>query len=572
VNYFFLFFLLLTACSTPSKKICVDRVEFINSESIELNNNEKLFACGDPSQESWKEIPFSQSEFHLKRFLETRAYYHPTFQFKENKLLVDPGPILLANTIDFNGDPEYFQNVRIRKIINQPLNPELLNYIEASVIQRLKDMGYACPTVKLEAIKETGAIHVSVSAGPLYRFGQIDMDPIGLYPQAIRRFDAFSSSDQFRYEWMKLTQDRAENDGVVISSQLLYSCPQMNPDLAIQQILIGGDKRLVTIGVGASTEEIPIFQLSWKHVRTDQNGSSALITLYASQRDQQIKSTYFYYPFINTPRLHWDPALKLDRRNETTYRSTEIETAAPFSYQWDYSDDALKISSGPSLKRNFSDDSGLTKALTLLSYFTEINWFTHHYELYLADPQIGSSLDLTIEFLKKANFDMLGTVMKLNGIHLLKLNSVIPSQWILGFRYGANTTFVNERVTGTNVIPAQYLHTLGGDQNVRGFGRNELNINGIGAHTSAFGSLELRFAKTINFGIEPFTFFDFGALGEAPTKLDSSLYYSPGLGVRWQTPFGVIRSTLAHGYVAPAPDPELQLTHYQFFISFGREF
>jgi len=560
------------ACSSTSKYICGDRIQFSDSRILELNSNELLLVCGDPSKQSWQDIPFSQSEYHLKTFIEARGYYQPKFQFKDNQLHVDPGPRLLVTSVDYFGAPEHFRDVRIRKILGQPLDTELLNYVDSSTVQRLKSMGYACPTLRVSAIKETGAVHVKIVPGPLYQFGKARGQAPGLHPDTLRRFDAFAPGDPFRYEWMKLTEERAENDGIVMNSQLTYKCPQEAANLELRHILIGGDKHLVAVGAGASSEEFPIAQISWKIVRMDENGSNGLITLYGSNRSQRLKATYFYFPSSLVPRLHLDPNVSLERRTEANFVSSELGLTTPISYQWDFSDSALRVSSGPSLRRSLFEKGTDTLSVTFISFVAHIGWFNHSYELYRNDPQAGSSVEFNIEFLRDTEFAMLGTLLGVTGVHLLKINSVFPAQWILGFRYGANTTFVPNAPSASERLPAQYLHALGGDQNIRGFGRNELYSTGTGVHTAAFGSVEVRYAKTLTFGIEPFAFFDFGALGEAPVSIDPRLYYSPGFGVRWQFPIGVVRATMAHGFLLPKTEDLINQEHFQLFLGFGQEF
>lgn len=566
--------LCLTAgCASSHTTICEDKVEFSSPQKIKFNGNEELLMCGDPTRESWKEIPPSQSEFHVRTFLSQRAYYEPRFEFKKGKLYVDPGPRQNSHRIIYEGSPENFLDITLRNVVEEPLNSDVLNTIEGWTLARLKNMGYACPDVKIQAVKETGIIYVRMKPGPLYTFTEPHLeDPIGLYPKTMRRFDAFALGSPYRYEWIKLTGNRAENDGIVVSSQLLHQCPQpalgeLN-GLRINQEIIGGEKRLLTIGAGASTEEIPIAQLSWKSVRMDDNGSSLLFTLYGSQRQQKFKSTYAYYLFKNAPRFDISPTLTIERANERTYQSTEIEASLPMSYKGDAEDFAWVVSTGPAASRVYSD-----KNVTFASWITHLSYMTHDYELYQADPRSGHWLDFNAQVLSpEIQIQPLATLLSMTGVHLFQLNWVEPPQWILGFRYALSTTVTDEIPGNTSQLPAQYFLTLGGDQNLRGFGRNEITNGTVGGLTSASLGTELRYAKTWVAGLEPFLFFDFGSLGRKQMDLDSTIYYSPGLGIRWSTPFGAIRSTFAHGYLSKNSELNPELEHIQFFISFGKEF
>jgi len=562
------------ACSTPSTEICPGHVEFSSPQAIGFNHNEKLLVCGDDSRESWKNIPPAQSEFHLRTFLNQRAYFRPKFEYRDSELFVDPGALQRTREIIYQGAPEHFDDYRLRDVVGVPLTSDILNTIEGWTLARLKNMGFACPDVKIRAVKETGIVTVNITPGPRYSITEPTMkDTLGLYDKTMRRFDAFALGAPYRAEWMKLSSIRAENDGIVVSSQLLHTCPQVGPEsniqpLNIQQQIIGGEKRLVTVGLGASTEEIPISQLSWKSVRMDQNGSNLLVSLYASQREQKLKTTYAYYLFKNAPRFDLSPSIELDRSNERTYHSSEIQASLPFSYHGDTEDHSWLASFGPAASRVYSD-----KDVTFFSLIGRLNLTSHDYELYQADPRSGYSLDLNAEVLSPGlQIAPIATLLGFTGSHLFQVNWVDPPQWILGFRYALATTVTDQIPGSATILPAQYFLTLGGDQNLRGFGRNEITNRSVGGLTSAALGTELRFAKTLPVGIEPFIFFDLGSLGEKSFDLESTIYYSPGFGIRWSTPFGAIRSTLAHGYLSKNREQNEDLEHLQFFVSFGKEF
>jgi translocation and assembly module TamA len=565
--------LTIVGCSSSHTVICRDKVEFMAPQKIGLNHNEDLLVCGDETRESWKDIPPAQSEFHLRTFLSQRAYFEPKFEYKDGKLLVDPGVMQKSHQVVYVGAPEGFDEIKLRDVLEVPLTSEVLDTIEGFTLARLKNMGYACPDVKVQAVKETGIITVTMKPGPQYTITEpTQKDTIGLYEKTLRRFDAFALGAPYRYEWMRLSAIRAETDGIVVSSQLLHSCPQPltmgETGLKIHQDVIGGEKRLVTVGVGASTEEIPIAQLSWKSVRMDPNGSNLNFTAYGSQRQQKFKAMYAYFLFKNAPRFDLSPTVNVTRANERTYQSTEVEATVPLEYKGDAESFAWLASIGPGVSRVYSD-----KVVTFATLLTHLSLTTHDYELYLSDPRSGHALDFSAQILTpEVKLQPLATLLTLTGSHLFQINPVDPPQWILGFRYMLSTTVTDEKPGDTSILPAQYFLTLGGDQDLRGFGRDEITNRTVGGLTAVSLGTEIRYAKTWVAGIEPFLFFDIGALGSKSMQLDSTFYYSPGLGIRWATPFGAIRSTIAHGYLSQNREANGDLEHIQFFISFGKEF
>lgn len=572
--------LVLTGCASPQKDICESRVIFKSPQKIQFNKNEKLLLCGDPTKESWKDIPPAQAEFTVRSFLKQRAYYSPKFEYKDDLLWVDPGPLKTATQLGYDGLPEHFNDIQIRDVIGKPLTSELLDRIEGQASARLKNLGYACPSVKLQASIETGEIHVFVTPGPKYIFQEpILKDDLGLYPKTMRRFDAFQLNAPYRYEWVKLSSNRGENDGIVISSQYNYTCPAKPlqtlqiEDLALIQQIMTGDHHLLTLGVGASTEEFPIGQMSLKSVRLNDRGASLNTTLYGSQRIQKLSATYTDYLFKNAPRFDLAPNATILHDVEQTYNISKIQISSPLEYRGDLENHSWLSSFGPSLSRQYADSH--SKAFTYFSLLGRLMMTSHDYELYASDPRSGWSSEFNLEFLSEGfSAHPLAAVYRLSGSKLLQLNPVDPPQWIMGFRYALSSTLSQERPLTSTLLPPQYFNTLGGDQSLRGFGRNEVTGGPgyVGQMTSAYFGAEIRYAKTLLAGIEPFLFFDVGALGQSPFDLESIIYYSPGTGIRWSTPFGAIRFTIAHGYLSKETIERKDREHLQIFVSFGREF
>jgi outer membrane translocation and assembly module TamA len=66
--------------------------------------------------------------------------------------------------------------------------------------------------------------------------------------------------------------------------------------------------------------------------------------------------------------------------------------------------------------------------------------------------------------------------------------------------------------------------------------------------------------------MDPFVFTDFGVTGNGPASFDLPVYWSPGVGIRWASPVGPIRTTFAQGFTDTSP------SHFQFYFNFGEEF
>lgn len=106
---------------------------------------------------------------------------------------------------------------------------------------------------------------------------------------------------------------------------------------------------------------------------------------------------------------------------------------------------------------------------------------------------------------------------------------------------------------------------------MRGFARKQLPSSGDGYLTVLYEGLELRIVEVLPWGLQPLVFLDGAMAGARAGTLDPAVFYSPGVGIRWASPFGAVRGTLGRGFVLQA-DSGSVAPGYQFFFSFGREF
>jgi translocation and assembly module TamA len=195
-----------------------------------------------------------------------------------------------------------------------------------------------------------------------------------------------------------------------------------------------------------------------------------------------------------------------------------------------------------------------------------IRSYTYERFLVTTGPQAGFQFGLTADFNARSAFSDV-TAQRLNGTgeYLYNLNNYDPPLWIFGLRYGFGLVFTGE--DSRAALPANFFQYLGGSQNLRGFGRLELPNDGQGGGlTSAFLGAEVRLSQTLPFNVDPFLFVDLGGIGRTSFSFDLPLFWSPGVGLRWASPIGPVRTTLAQGFIGNTSD------HLQLYISLGEEF
>jgi translocation and assembly module TamA len=112
------------------------------------------------------------------------------------------------------------------------------------------------------------------------------------------------------------------------------------------------------------------------------------------------------------------------------------------------------------------------------------------------------------------------------------------------------------------------------DSDLRGARRLGVPGDPVGLLTTLYDGVELRLGDVLPYRLQPLVFVDAAMGGRSSLKLDPNVYWSPGFGVRWGSPVGSVRATLARGLVwRRDPAAEVLLTpQWRFFLSLGREF
>jgi outer membrane translocation and assembly module TamA len=549
--------------------------------SSDFNSNEKRLACGKyPGDDSnlvaaWEVIPENQRRFNITNFLQARGYHHPVFTIHDDGVLwVDPGPISKVTSLEAiseKGVPSDFDYRRKRKVVGEALTPALLDDIKSWTETRLEGLGYACLKVQPWGNPDTGEVKVDISAYEKVVLKNINEDPIPhLLPGLLRRYDAFKIGDTYNGDLMTLSERRATTDGQVEGLHYrVNSCT--NGELTVDQETTIGKPRLLTFGVGVSTEGVILGRASWSSTRLGNTASKINVSLTASTI-HQLFNTYAEYYFLNEPsRLYLRPSVTFEHINWDPYETATASLDVSPVRTWDSDTMGFSSKLGPVYDyiRTFRTSGLDTTPPTGRYLFLEeaLLASTHYYDFYQSSPRTGFKGSLTIDLNSPSFFsDYEAQRFKIGLEGLVNLNQYDPPLWVFGVRGWAASTFT-ENSMGSN-LPPVFLQYLGGSTDMRGFGLQELTLqNGMGALSAAYLGTEVRYAGGFWFGIQPFVFMDAGALGSSSTELDSPVYLSPGIGLRVETPIGSVRTTLAHGYETGDAD-----SHFQFFFSFGEEF
>ncbi|OFZ20816.1 MAG: hypothetical protein A2X94_04670 [Bdellovibrionales bacterium GWB1_55_8] len=567
-----------------SRQVICPELMIQGAKSISLSETERYLLCGDPGTEepfqtAWKVVPRAQAEFFLRRFLENRGFYYPRFEVSASGgLLADPGPLTRLREIAISGAPEDLEFERRREVIGRPLTPELLDEIEQWITQRLQGIGYPCPQLETAADVESGRLSVSVQPGDFRTFGGILEESVpGIRDNTLRRFDAFRFSDPFNADYLRLTAERTMSEGTLLSTHFETICRPPDTHHSARQSTVPGLPHVLRFGFGANTEGLVLARASWQNTRLGQGASIFDVAAFASTKEQSINTSFSWFFNPRSPRYYLKPYFELRHRNEEPFETVSVRYQLAPGTTWDGRKQGLRIEAGPAWDLIKTLRGIGPQTSRFLSLETRTIFQSHYFEFHRASPRSGFYSEATLS-LNDQNFLSDVTAQRLNweGELLWNWRNYYPPLLIGGVRWDFRTTITQERLSGTSLLPSSFRHFLGGLADHRGFGRNELPDSDQGALSLAYLGFEVRLANQFPIALEPLFLLDVGMLGRSPVSLRPPLYWSPGAGVRWETPFGALRATLAHGYLTSdetiSQRTRDRLSHWQFYFSFGEEF
>lgn len=584
--------LLVTTCiflhACADKVICDGRVVIHSKNKIKFSKNEKPLLCGDENIKAWKDVPMAQTELTMKEFLKGRGYYDPQFKLIEKddpkfikddstdsnkveaQLHIYSGPEYKVSNVVFIDAPIDFYKVKFVGWINKDFVSGTLDEIEAWSLRRLKSIGYACAQVTIKAITDTKVVEVYIKSGEKYLFPEITQDEDNhIKEQVLERFYAFHPGEPFNEDLLTLSSRRSEASSVISHSNFLTSCE--DGKLTVTQRVGLGTSRLLEVGAGASTEEYPIVKINWKDSRRDSNASIMTASLYASQLRQSALIGYEWHAFDNNNRWYYEPSLegnRLDQDNQEFYQFIQWQS---FGARRDFKDVHLEFQTGPAGDFEDAQVGPTTGKKAFVLWKSSLSVQSNDYEVFFNEPRKGYRLSIDASSVLYSSVNQLGAHwVSLAGARLWNLRNYNPPKYILGVRGGIKSVFAykNDDVRGN--VPQDYFSWLGGDATVRGFSLFELPKIQIGSLASAFGGVEFRLASAFIEHLDPFAFVDAGFLGNANLQFGGPLYWSPGAGMRYQSFIGVLRATVAHGFVTGTQIEDTE--HWQYFVSLGQEF
>lgn len=544
-------------------------------QEFSLSMTERVLVCGDADLPAWKKVPRSQAVFHLKNFLQDRGYYHTIVDESPKHVLVDVGDRTTVDSIEMTGSAADIDLSRFRGIQGQTMTPALLQETEKRIFKELRSIGHACPKVDVQGFPDSGHMTIHIEAGPVGTISDVIIEPVeGMNAAVLNRYHAFYPGAVFNEKWLDLTVQRVHSLGVLQNTLFTSSCDSTN--VGIVEKNVAGAPRLVTIGFGLNTEKGLAARASWKHVRVGSTASQAGVSLtgyYGGWRrnEQELAFTGLYYYQNRPSRFHVKPVISIRHESQEKYELVAARIQLTPGTTWDGQDAGGSFYAGPALVGERTIRGAAKPQFAYLTLGADLTVTSHDFELYRTSPRTGYELTLGGNFSRKGWLGEVTAQTMRAGFHRLwNLGSYDPPLMVFGLRGSIATTIspVSEQAT----LSPSLRYLLGGSQDLRGFGLQEIPST-IGALSAFYLSAELRLGYLLPWRLQPLVFLDIGKTGSAPMKFDQPWLYSPGAGMRWESPIGSFRFSAAHGFLGSTPPAGYTArSHFQLFVSYGEEF
>lgn len=525
----------------------------LHGDEIKLDETERRLVCGDKELAAYKNIPAYESSFIMTAFLQSRGYLSPKYRFENDVLHVDVGEKSTVRQIEVISDNEKMRRLVKHELIRlykrKTLTTSVLNSIEAEALSLLRQNGYPCSKIKAQVDISKNTVVIDLGNLYYFEFGEIKKEPIeNLRENALARFYPFKSNDPFNEDLLKLTEKRITRSEVLQGTYFLESCSEDHKSFGLAQNFLTGPPRTIRFGAGASTEVGPMARIKWSNNRYKSMASLLSANLQASLRSQSLTLTADSFFWHAEPRRSLFSEAQIIRDSQIDYEQLVYRVKPHMKWTRDSEGHFKSYTFGPSYEGGtfHSQDDSNTKSFSSGIIEGSLMWMSHDYELFDVHPEEGDSFNFNFDF-RHPSIGFSDPLIKFDSsiVKLERIGNWGRGALIGGARLNAGTTWISNDVSGTSLPPTVKFYG-GGSDDLRGFQLKTLPHNGgLGALTKLTLKLEARRTYVYREDLEAFAFVDSGYFGERSWTMDPTLYYSPGFGIRWLSPIGLVQTFIA---------------------------
>ncbi|MDD4975103.1 MAG: BamA/TamA family outer membrane protein [Bacteriovorax sp.] len=571
----------LSSCgTTPTDVRLCEKITLHSPEKIEFTDTEKQLVCGDPEVEAYKVIPAYQAKYLFDGFLQSRGFSHPKYVFEKDLMHVYTEDKSYLTTVVANSAEDEISKLIEKEIIRyfkkEVITPKLLDAIEARAKTILRNHSYPCAKVASTTEPLLGKVILNLTGLKTFKFGPVILESIeGVADRALARFFSFKPEYLFGELELNLTEKRYLRQGIVQATFFQESCDLQSEQFSLTQKFIIGPPRTIRFGVGASTELGPMARAKWTNQRYGAMASILEASAQASFKNQSLKFRADNYIWATHPRQSLVSELILERNNQSTFTETSAQLRPHLQWTDDTPSRFWLWSLGPALlagsyKTEIKSENRNFKTGAIEGF---VQTKTHTFEFFDIHPEEGDFSQINFDYRHPSfGFDNPLLKLDLSFLKLFWLANLGKGSVIAGLRLNPSTTWVPNNISKIN-LPPSVKYYGGGSDDLRGFKLSTLPDNtGLGALTKLGAKLEFR--KTYFFvpSLESVAFVDTALFGERPWSVESRLWYSPGVGLRWLSPIGLVQTYLARSLSTQSSTTFARDNGFLLFLGLGGVF
>lgn len=551
-----LFIIFISFQTMAAEKLCSTVI--VHGEDLDFSDTEKQLVCGDKKSEAWKNIPDYEASFIMTGFLQSRGYLEPKYETIDNVLHVRPGKISKVKRFDV-----ITLNQKLKTEVKRELNrlykkkvlsTSILNSIEAEALALVRQRGYPCAKVKSQVDISRQEVRVELNEANYFEFGPLEKEEVpGLRDNALDRFYPFKSNQMFNADLLTLTEKRMTRQEVVPGTYFVESCQDDNTKFNLSQNFINGPARTIRFGAGVSTEQGPMARIRWQNNRYKSMASQLSANLQASLRVQSLTLTADSFLWHHEPRRSLYTKAEIMRESQVDFEQVIYRLEPLVKWSRDSENYSKIYTLGPSYEGGTfrAEKTNTTKSFSTGILKGSAVWMAHKYELFDFHPQEGDLIGMNFD-LRHPSFGFSDPLLKLEStyVKLDRLGNWGRGTIIGALRLNAGTTWVDDKVSLSSLPPTVKFYG-GGSDDIRGFTLKTLpGSDGLGALTKLGAKFELRRTYLVKESIEGFTFLDVAKFGDQSWNVDRAFFYSPGIGLRWLSPIGMVQGFFARAFQA----------------------
>ncbi len=517
------------------------------------------------------------AEANARELLGTLGYFTPTLTLemkpspvavqtgREIVITVEPGPISQVSDVDVGfggaiaGDPAAAaQRAAIAAQwplrAGQPFTQAAWDAAKTQGLRLLVARRYPTGRIgasraEIDADRQRARLSVTYESGPLYRFGPLQVRGSQRYdPDGARRLARLPTGEAYDQDKLLAAQQRLASSGYFDSVFLTLDTSGADPLAApvIAQVREAPLQK-VTLGVGFSTDSGARVSVDHSHNRLPVIGWRAVTRLSLDRKLQSLGSEWTALP--DDDEWRWYGSGLLQREESGSYHVDSGRLRAGRSKGGEHIDRSYFA------QYDYAVNQGLGAPPSAST--VSLNWaWTGRYFDNAARPSRGQGLALEVG----AGYTLLGERSPYLRTYVRWLG-VLP---LGAVRSGDGTSARDSRLQlraeagavlarDTARIPATQLFLTGGDTTVRGYGYRGIgSVDALGATVAGryLGVASVEYQRPVVYNgrlteFDGIAFVDAGAVADRPSQLKAKV--GVGVGVRWNSPVGVVQGDLAYG-------------------------